>query len=69
MEILGAARPQLAKPRDQYVYFPDCAEVPEAVAVNVRNRSYGISADVTIDTKEAGGVLFAHGCRFGGHAL
>jgi arylsulfatase len=37
--------------------------------VNVRNRSYGIIADVTIDTPEAGGVLFAHGCRFGGHAL
>jgi arylsulfatase len=37
--------------------------------VNVRNRNYGITADVTIHTPEAGGVLFAHGCRFGGHAL
>jgi arylsulfatase len=69
VEILNTERPQLSKPRDQYVYYPDCAEVPEAVAVNVRNRSYAIVADVTIDTKEAGGVLFAHGCRFGGHAL
>jgi arylsulfatase A-like enzyme len=69
LEILGTARPQLSKPRDQYVYYPGCAEVPEAVAVNIRNRSYAIVADVTIDSKDAGGVLFAHGCRFGGHAL
>jgi hypothetical protein len=45
------------------------SEVPEAVAVNIRNRNYAIGASVTIDTKDAGGVLFAHGCRFGGHAL
>jgi hypothetical protein len=31
--------------------------------------SYDIAVDVTIDTPEAAGVLFAHGCRFGGHAL
>ena len=69
VDILTTPRPQISKPRDQYVYYPDCADVPESVAVNIRNRSYGIVADVTIDTIEAGGVLFAHGCRFGGHAL
>jgi arylsulfatase A-like enzyme len=69
VEILLTERPQLSKPRDKYVYYPGCEEVPESVAVNIRNRSYAISAEVTIDTKEASGVLFAHGCRFGGHAL
>jgi arylsulfatase len=69
VEILNTERPQIAKARDQYVYYPDCAEVPESAAVNIRNRSYGISANITIDTPEASGVLFAHGCRFGGHAL
>jgi len=69
VDILDTPRPQLAKARDQYEYYPDCAEVPEAVAVNVRNRSYSITADVNIESKDAGGVLFAHGCRFGGHAL
>jgi arylsulfatase len=69
VDILGTDRPMLTKPRDQYTYYPGCAEVPEAVAVNVRNRSYSITADVTIDDAKAGGVLFAHGCRFGGHAL
>jgi arylsulfatase len=69
VEILNTERPQLAKPRNQYVYYTDCQEVPESVAVNIRNRSYAISAEVTIDTPEASGVLFAHGARFGGHAL
>ncbi len=40
-------RPQLAPPRDRYVYYPDTAEVPEAVAVNVRGRSFRIAAEVT----------------------
>ena len=29
--ILLAPRPQLSKPRDRYIYYPDCAEVPESV--------------------------------------
>ena len=67
--ILLAPRPQLSKPRDRYVYYPDCAEVPESVTPNIRNRSYAIAVEVTIDTPEASGVLFAQGSRFGGHAL
>jgi hypothetical protein len=42
--------------------------VPEGVAVNVRGRSYKILANVEI-TKKTEGVIFAHGSRFGGHAL
>ena len=62
-------RPQLASPRDRYVYFPDVAEVPEAQSVNVRNRSFTIGAVVDIPAPGAQGVLFAQGARFGGHAL
>ena len=62
-------RPQLASPRNRYAYFPDTAEVPEAQAVNIRNRSYTIGALVDIPAPGAQGVLFAHGSRFGGHAL
>ena len=54
---------------NRYVYFPDTAEVPESQAVNVRNRSYAIGALVDIPAPGAEGVLFAHGSRFGGHAL
>ena len=37
--------------------------------MNVRGRSFKIAAEVTIETPEAEGVLFAHGHKFGGHAL
>jgi arylsulfatase len=69
VEILSAYRPQMTKPRNQYIYYPDCAEVPEAAAANIRNRSFTIAAEVEIETPEAGGVLLAQGARFGGHAL
>jgi arylsulfatase A-like enzyme len=69
VEILTTERPQLSKPRNRYTYYPGGSEVPESVAPNLRNRSYTIAVEVTIDSEEAGGVLFAHGSRFGGHAL
>jgi arylsulfatase len=69
VEILTTERPQLAKPRDRYVYYPGGSEIPESVAPNIRNRSYTVAVEATIDTDEAGGVLFAQGARFGGHAL
>jgi arylsulfatase len=69
LEILLTPRPVLTKPRDRYVYFPNAADVPEAQAVNVRNRSFAIGALVDIPAPGAEGVLFAHGSLFGGHAL
>jgi arylsulfatase A-like enzyme len=69
VEILNTPRPQLASPRSRYVYYPDTADVPESLAVNIRNRSYSIGALVSIQALGAYGVLFAHGSRFGGHAL
>ncbi|HEY7606083.1 MAG TPA: arylsulfatase, partial [Actinomycetes bacterium] len=69
LEILITPRPQLSAPRNRYVYLPDIAEVPEAQAVNTRNRSYVVGAQVDLQGPGAQGVLFAHGSRFGGHAL
>jgi arylsulfatase len=37
--------------------------------VNVRGRSYKVLANVEITDPNASGVIFAHGSRFGGHAL
>ena len=42
---------------------------PRASPVNIRNRSYSLGALVDIPAPGAEGVLFAHGARFGGHAL
>ena len=69
MEIITAPRPQPSKPRNRYIYYPDCADVPEMVAVNIRRRSYTIVAGAVIDSPESSGVLFAQGGVTGGHSL
>jgi len=69
LEIITTPRPQMTKPRERYVYYPDTAEIPESQAVNIRNRSYSIKAEVEIPDGGAEGVVFAHGSRFGGHAI
>ena len=69
LEIITTPRPVLSPARDRYIYYPDVTEVPESQAVNVRNRSYVIGAQVDLPKGGAQGVLFAHGSRFGGHAL
>ncbi|AMB59696.1 arylsulfatase [Microterricola viridarii] len=55
-------------PSGQYTYYPGTTEIPERSAANVHGVSYKILAelDLTADTE---GVIFAHGSRFGGHAL
>ncbi|MFJ7073005.1 arylsulfatase [Streptomyces sp. NPDC098781] len=68
-ELSAAPRPRVSEPRDHYVYYPDCAPVPESVAVDVHGRSFTLAAEVRLDTPEARGVLFAQGGRFGGHSL
>src|SRR5262245_57072240 len=68
-ELLTTERPVSEPARDTYVYYPGTSPVPEGVAVNTRGRSYKILADVEIKDPNASGVIFAHGSRFGGHAL
>ncbi|MEU8008054.1 arylsulfatase [Catellatospora sp. NPDC049111] len=68
-EILADPRPQPFPATDTYVYYPGAAEVPEAIAANIRGRSYRILATVEITDPDASGVVFAHGSRFGGHTL
>ena len=65
----GVERPSEEPARERYTYFPGTAPVPEGVAVSVRGRSYKILANVEITDPNASGILFAHGSRFGGHAL
>jgi arylsulfatase A-like enzyme len=69
LEIMMTPRPLLSAARNRYLYYPGVSEVPESQAVNVRNRSYSIGAVVDIPEPGSEGVLFAHGSRFGGHAL
>src|SRR5262249_24953620 len=68
-EILNVQRPAEEAPRERYIYYPGTSPVPEGVAVNVRGRSFKILAHVEITSADCSGVIFAHGSRFGGHAL
>ena len=69
VEILNASRPEAAKPRQHFIYYPDCAAVPEAVAADIRGRDFNIIAQLSIDTPDAEGIIFEVGSRFGGHVL
>ncbi len=69
LEQLGVERPSSEPARDRFIYYPGTSAVPEGVAASVRNRSYKILANVEITDPNAAGVIFAHGSRFGGHAL
>ncbi|EHR51811.1 arylsulfatase A family protein [Saccharomonospora marina XMU15] len=69
LEIGLSPRPQPSAPRDRYVYYPDTSEVPQASAVDIIRRSFGIAAGVVVDTPDAEGVLLAFGGVGGGLAL
>jgi arylsulfatase len=69
VEQLTVERPEAAKPRSTFDYYPDTSDVPEGVGPNIRNKSYSIVAEVTIDKPDAEGILMTQGSRFGGHAL
>jgi len=68
---LGRAvgRPRISRPRKRFVYYPGGAPIEGAAAVNVRNRSHSITAQVVIPEGGAEGVLVAEGGRFGGYSL
>jgi arylsulfatase A-like enzyme len=61
-------RPEHA-PRRRYVYYPFGGPVTEEAAVNVRNRSHTITAEVSIAESGAEGMLLAQGSIFGGYAF
>ncbi|MGZ8758004.1 MAG: sulfatase-like hydrolase/transferase [Aeromicrobium sp.] len=69
LEQTLADRPSGSPKRDRYVYYPDCAPVPEQSAVLISGRSYTIAAGVHVESAEVEGVVFAHGGMAGGHSL
>jgi len=63
-------KPDRRRPRERFMYFQGGAQVPEPVAVNVRNRSHALIVDVTIPAYgQADGVLLALGSALGGFSL
>lgn len=68
--VFAVPRPG-SRPSSRFVYRPGSAPVPEAVAVNVRNRSHRVLAEVDLgeDPTAVEGVLAAQGSGFGGWTL
>ena len=62
-------RPQLAAPRDRYVYFSDTQSVPYFAGPMVLNRPHSITADVEIPKGGAEGVLLCQGGGPGGYSF
>nr|MCU0269724.1 sulfatase-like hydrolase/transferase [Acidimicrobiales bacterium] len=69
LEQVLAERPRAAAPRNQYVFYPDCADVPESAGPAVNGRSYSIAAGLQIDSADVEGVIWAAGGVPGGHSL
>ncbi|MBK9740874.1 MAG: arylsulfatase [Actinobacteria bacterium] len=69
LEQVLAERPRAAEPRTQFVFYPDCADVPESAGPMIPGRSYTIAAGVAFDEPEAQGVLWSAGGVAGGHSL
>ena len=66
---LATVRPQVARPRTQFVYYPDGAPVPAFTCPPIFNRSHSITAEVEIPQGGAEGILLAAGGVTGGYAL
>ncbi len=69
IEQVLAERPRAADARDQFVFYPDCADVPESAGPSIPGRSYAIAAGLAVDEPDAEGVLWAAGGIAGGHSL
>ena len=61
-------RPQIALPRDRYVYHPGTSVVSNKIAARVLNRSHSVTATVNIQNG-AEGVLLAQGGNSGGYSF
>ncbi|HEY8244038.1 MAG TPA: arylsulfatase [Casimicrobiaceae bacterium] len=66
---MGERKPGTVPTGNRYVYLPGGAPQFEYTAVNVKNRSHTISAEVVIPDGGAEGVLLAHGSWFAGYSL
>ena len=62
-------RPSVARPREQYVYYPGTSEVHPAAAPPILNRPHHVTAFATIDAEHTDGVLVSQGGVEGGFSF
>jgi arylsulfatase len=66
---LTTERPQVAKPREHYIFYPNLSPVHPGVAPLLYNRPYSITAEVVNPAGGAEGVLLAQGGVSGGYVF
>ena len=64
-----AGRPDLMGGRTSLTVFPGTSGLLENAFINIKNRSFSVTADVEIPASGASGVILAQGGRFGGWSL
>ncbi|MDD2769328.1 MAG: arylsulfatase [Methylococcus sp.] len=69
LDPVSAGRPDLMGGRTSLTVYPGGIGMPENVFINVKNRSYTISAELDIPEGGADGVILAQGGRFAGWSL
>jgi arylsulfatase len=62
-------RPQIAKDRTSYTYYPHTQSIPFNAGPRLLNRTHSITADVEIPTGGAEGALVSFGGTDGGYSL
>jgi len=62
-------RPSLTQGRTEFTYSGELTGVPASAAPSILNKSYTITADVTIPAGGAEGMIVTEGGRFGGYGL
>lgn len=63
-----AGRPTLIKGNSQ-LFFPGMGRLSENSVVNIKNKSFSVTAEVEVNGKPANGVIIAQGGRFGGWSV
>jgi arylsulfatase A-like enzyme len=63
-----SGRPVLIKGKSQLL-FSGMGRLMESVVLNIKNRSYAVTAELVLPEKEANGVIIAQGGAFGGWSL
>ena len=64
-----AGRPDLMAGRTSLTVYSGMTGMMESAFINIKNRSYSITADVQVPKKNANGVIICQGGRFGGWTL
>ncbi len=62
-------RPQIAKDRTSYTFYPDTQSVPANAGPQLLNRTHSITADVAVPEGGAEGALVSYGGTDGGYSL